>query len=43
LKQTNVSKKTLPSRNLGSNKEELHTLTSTPKKTKGDMGTGRIN
>ncbi len=33
-----VSNKALPSRNLGTNPKELHTPTSTPRKTKGDGG-----
>jgi hypothetical protein len=38
LKQMDVSNKALPSRNLGTNPKELHTPTSTPRKTKGDGG-----
>jgi hypothetical protein len=33
-----VSNRTLPSRNLGTNPKELHTLKSTPKKLEGDNG-----
>jgi len=37
-KQTKVSNRTSPLRNLGTNKEELHTSTSIPKKLEGDGG-----
>jgi hypothetical protein len=37
-KQTKVSNKASPLRNLGTNTEELHTPTSTPRKPKGNSG-----
>jgi hypothetical protein len=38
LKPTNVLDRASPSRNLGTNLKELHTLKSTPKKPKRDNG-----
>jgi hypothetical protein len=38
LKQMDILDRASPLKNMGTNPEELHTPTSTPKKTKGDGG-----